>query len=178
MVRSCVPAYIEATPLNGILEVVTFDKHLGNDIGNISQHDIISRVANDFLTRVNMVKSHFKWLPIDSMYYMFKSYCMPLYGSQLFDISSNAINIFYTAWRKSIRYVLNLPCRTHGSLLHLICNDLPVPQQLCNRFINFFKQLYQSDNSITKLCSHLAINSSHSSVSNRLTHTANMKKMF
>ena len=59
--------------MNDHIEVVQHDKHLGNYIGNISQDEIISRMINDFRTRVNMVKSHFKSLPIDVMYLLFKT---------------------------------------------------------------------------------------------------------
>ena len=36
-----------------------------------------------------------------TIYSLFKSYCMPLYGSLLWDLGSPAVNIFYVAWRKS-----------------------------------------------------------------------------
>ena len=137
-----------------------------NYIGNISQDEIISRMINDFRTKVNMAKSHFKSLPIDVMYFLFKTYCMPLYGSQLCDISCTAIAKFYTAWRKAIRYILNLPRRTHCDLLHLICNDVSIHNQMSKRFVHFFKQIYQSDNSITSFCSRLAFAGSQSSVGN------------
>ena len=52
-----------------------------------------------------MVKSHFKHLPVDTIYSLFKSYCMPLYGSLLWDLGSTAMNIFYVAWRKSTRHL-------------------------------------------------------------------------
>ena len=74
------PFVPEISFMNDHIEVVRYDKHLGNYIllGNISQDEIISCMINDFRTRVNMVKSHFKSLPIDVMYFVFKTYCMPL----------------------------------------------------------------------------------------------------
>ena len=62
---------------------------------------------------------------------------MPLYGSQLCDISCTAK--CYTAWRKAIRYILNFPRRTHGDLLHLICNYVLIHNQMLKRFVHFFK---------------------------------------
>ena len=76
--------------MNGVIDVVPYDKHLGNYIGNINQNDVISHTTNDFLCRVNMLKSHFKCIPTDLMYFLFKTYCMPIYGSQLSDISYNS----------------------------------------------------------------------------------------
>ena len=101
---------------------------------------------------------------------------MPLYGSQLCDISCTAIAKFYTAWRKAIRYMLNLPRRTHCDLLHLICNDVSIHNQMSKRFVHFFKQIYKSDNSITSFCSRLAFAGSQSSVGNSLIYVSNMLK--
>jgi len=119
-----------------------------------------------------MVKTHFKCIPTDTMYFLFKTYCMPLYGSQLWDLSSPATNKFYVAWRKSIRYLFDLPRRTHCSLLNYICDDAQISYQMCCRFLNFFKSLAQSHNTLTKLCSNLALRGSRSAVSNSLSHVS------
>ncbi len=133
----------------GLIECVKWDKHLGNLFGNISQDEIISQISRDFMCRVNMVKTHFTDMPIDTMYSLFKTYCMPLYGSQLWDLSSRSMNKFYVSWRKSIRYLLGLPRTTHCNLLHLICNDVPVDYQLIYRFCTFYNSLISSNNVIT-----------------------------
>ena len=125
----------------GNIEVVSSETHLDNYIGNITQKDLVSRITNDFPCRVNKVKSHFKHLPVDTIYSLFKSYCMPLYGSLLWDLGSPAMNIFYFAWRKSTRDLLNLPRTTHCSLLNYICIDVSIVTQLCNRYVKFFKSL-------------------------------------
>ena len=61
-----------------------------------------------------------------------------------------------------------LPNMTHCNLLHHICIDKPVNDQLYKRFINFIKQLYQSENALSKLCYKLAVNGSGSSLSNSM----------
>lgn len=162
--------------MGGVIDVVNHEKHLGNVIGNLTQRDIISRITNDFLTRVNMVKSHFKNIPTDTMYFLFKTYCMPLYGSQLWDLGSTAMNIFYVAWRKSVRYLLNIPRRTHCSLLHYICDDVPINIQLCIRFIKFLLSLPNTNNPLIKTCHELIMQGSQSAVSNSLSFTANALK--
>ena len=65
-----------------------------------------------------MVKSHFESLPIDVMYCLFKTYCMPLCCSQLCDISCTAIAKLNIAWRKAIRYILHLPRLTYIDSVH------------------------------------------------------------
>ena len=63
---------------------------------------------------------------------------MPLYGSVLWDVSSNDILKFYSTRRKGLRRLFNLPYKTHSRYLPLLCNDLPVTFQLISR-INKFK---------------------------------------
>ena len=162
--------------MGGKIEVVAWDKHLGNHIGNISHEEIVSSITNDFQIRVNMVQLHFKWLPTDIIYSIFKTYCVPLYGSQLWDLDSTAINRFYVAWRKAVRYILHLPRTTHCALLHLICDDMPISHQLCFRCITFFRSLIYSNNNITRYCARMALYGSRSSVSNSLTHVSRVLK--
>ena len=63
--------------MGSTIEVVLHDKHSGNYIGHLNQSDIVSKITNDFLTRVNMVKHHFKRISIETMYFLFKTYGMP-----------------------------------------------------------------------------------------------------
>jgi hypothetical protein len=163
--------------MGGTIDATSYDKHLGNYIGNISQQDIIAHMTNDFRSRVNMVKTHFKWLPVDTIYTLFKAHCMPLYGCQLIDISLvGTISSFYVAWRKSIRYLLNIPRTTHCSLLHLICDDVPIHIQMCRRNLKFVKSLIHSSNEVTRYCARFALNGSRSPVSNSITYACNIIK--
>ena len=45
--------------LNGTMELVISDIHIGNVIGDCSQFDKIDRVIGDFITRFNMISVHF-----------------------------------------------------------------------------------------------------------------------
>lgn len=95
---------------------------------------------------------------------------MPLYGSQLWDLSHQNVEIFFTAWRKCIRRLWGIPYRTHCRLLHHICDDRPVDVQLYKRVIKFFNTIIRSDNKCVSICGRLAIQGSRSSVANSLTH--------
>ena len=155
--------------MNCKLEVVPNDKHLGCLVGNISQKERISHGVNDFIGKVNMLKCHFGSLPPNVTYSLFKSHCMPLYASALWDLSHPAMEKFFIAWRKSIRSILHLPLQTHSRLLHHICNDVHVKVQLYNRLLKFVKAAYHSGNSVTRLCAHLASQGSCSAVSNSIS---------
>jgi len=48
-----------------------------------------------FTGKINMAKSHFSHVEFDdSLYQIFKIYCMPLYGSQLWDYDNTNIDMF------------------------------------------------------------------------------------
>ena len=151
------------------VDTVASEKHLGFAVGNVNPKHIISQAVNEFMAKVNMVKSHFKYLPHDVMYKLFKTYCMPLYGCPLWDFSKKSIDKFYITWRKAIRFIFDIPRTTHCVLLHEICNDMSVQDQLYSRFINFFKSLINSSNVITNICANLALHGSNSIVSNNIT---------
>ena len=92
-------------------------------------------------------------------YHLFKTFCMSVYGSQLWDFSAPQCERFYTAWRKAVRRLCYLNARTHCNLLPLIVNDDPVHVQLHRRFVNFFSRLLSSTNSCVRILSQLAFES-------------------
>ena len=101
---------------------------------------------------------------------------MSLYGCVLWDFNCKQIQHFYIAWRKSIRYLLCLPYRTHSVLLPLICDDYPVHIQLCKRFVKFSKNILNHSNTIISLCGKLAILGSNSSVCSSLNYVSSTLK--
>ena len=102
-----------------VIETVKHDKHRGNIIGHNCTKPI-NDSKNTFNCKTNMVFSHFRQVDPYSLYSLFKTYCMPLYGSQIWDYDNTHIQSFFVAWRKAIRKILNLPNRTHCNLLAYI----------------------------------------------------------
>ena len=152
------------------IEVISSDKYLGYVIGSDSMRQNVDICVSEFYYRVNMMKSIFKYVPIRIKYMLFKTYCMPLYGSQLWDYSSKHVLRYYTSWRKAIRNLFDLPYATHCELLHNIFNDTRINMQLYSRFRKFIKKLTTTNNALTKLCLRLAMNGSGSNTGNSITH--------
>jgi len=141
-----------------------------------------------------MVKSHFGHTDFDSLYQIFKTYCMLwfelslfrihvpkntihriqycnikyMYGSQLWDYDNKISDTFNVTCRKTIRRLLNLPNTTHCNLIPHIYDDIPPNLQLYKRVISFVNGLSKSTNVITSLCYRLDVNGSGSSVSNTI----------
>ncbi len=160
-----------ATPvpfMGGFIEQVRCERHLGLRFGNFSKEEMVDDLCKQMITKSNMLRVHFKNVPPDVMYSLFKTYCMPLYGAPLLDFDDRSIEKLFTTWRKCVRSVLSLPPRTHSKYLPLICEDLSINQQLYSRFAKFFFNLHASSNPIVSLCAKLALRGSGSNVSNNL----------
>ena len=65
------------------------------------------------------------------------TYCMHMYGCELWDLSCKYIDEFKVAWRKIKRRVWRLPAQAHNTIVHnLTCN---VDYQLENRMSKFIQ---------------------------------------
>ena len=147
--------------------------HLGVLIGNNVENSEISNVISHFVGRVNGIIAYFSSAHSNVKYQLFKTFCMSLYGSPLWDFSGKNVSRFWTTWRKCLRRLLGLPPRTHNVLLPLIVGDHCVETQLHARFVNFFSGALKSSNMLVQLCARLALHGSCSSVCNSLTYICN-----
>ena len=77
---------------------------------------------------------------------LISTYCMDLYGSQLWNYGTGYPEIFYVAWRNVARLIWKLPFRTHCNLLHTINNCYPIEFILEKRCIKFLHSCLSSDN--------------------------------
>ena len=82
---------------------------------------------------------------------LFYSYCCSFYVCQLWDLSSNYIEVIYVAWQKAVRRIFNLPYNTHRYLLPFVVGSPHIRVNLENRFNNFVDALMSSDNKIIEL---------------------------
>ena len=143
-------------------------EHLGNIIGVGCNQKMIDDAVSDFYVRVDMVMSHFSQVASHVRYKLFKTYCMSLYGCQLWDFQSKVTNKFYVAWRKSVRRILGVPYTTHCNRLHYIAEDKDLKVQLHSRFIPFIQPLYNCNTKLSNICVTLALGGSTSHVSNNI----------
>ena len=143
-----------------------YEKHLGVLIGrNVNKLNIVNSIS-ELTCLSNYMCSVFKGVQFDIKYQLFKTFCMPLYGSDLWDFSNADLTLLFSRWRVCVKRLLKISPLCHGNLLHWIVNDIPVDMQLYKRFIKFLKHLYTTNNYCISLCARLAIEGSVSSVSN------------
>lgn len=131
-------------------------EHLGHVISSQTgdELEIISR-KNTFVGQVNNMLCYFRKLTSRVKYKLFQSYCTSFYGCELWSLTTSEIQDFCTAWRKAVRSVWNLPQTTHCYLLPLICDCLPVFDEICRRSINFARDcILHESNLIRQIASY------------------------
>ena len=99
---------------NQPVNLVEHETYLGNDIVSDIFDRSISHTVHTFFQKSNHVISDFRMLDSFSLHKLHSTYCMSLYGCELFNYNSNYISELYVAWRKVIRKIFKLPMRTHN----------------------------------------------------------------
>ena len=147
-----------------VIPISNGEKHLGNYIGQNSTPIRIEQVIKQLYISTNKLSENFKFVDIDTLYSLFRTYCTSFYGSVLLDYDNSLIERLFVAWRKCIRFLLDLPRRTHSILIHQIVHDIPIAEQLYKRFIKFIKYCIIGKNNVCNLAAKLALNGSNSAI--------------
>jgi endonuclease/exonuclease/phosphatase family metal-dependent hydrolase len=133
------------------IENVNQYTHLGHIITS-SQSDTedITHRRNCFVGQVNNVLCFFNKLDVLVKLKLFKSFCSSMFGSELWALDDDSIDIFCVAWRKALRRIFNLPYNTHSYLLPLISNTLPILDELSKRSARFITSCLLSPSRLVK----------------------------
>jgi len=67
------------------------------------------------------------------------------------------VNNLCTEWRTGIRRVWDLPNTTHGDLLHLIRDDLPIYDELCRRSLLFIRKCFFHTSSLVQFVTNYGV---------------------
>ena len=95
----------------------TFIKHICNLFSLISQF-ILDNENWKNIPPASYSLRQFSKSDYDTKYYLYKVYCMSLYGCQLWHFESRDMNYFYTECCKAIRRLYNVTYNSHCALLH------------------------------------------------------------
>ena len=105
----------------------------------------INGSVQKFYCKVNSVLYDFKGIPCDVKTRLLDTYCLDLYGFQLWNYSKYDVNHFYVAWRKTIRRLRKFANTTNCNLLSSINSSEPIVYKLekrCAKFIWFFLNIH------------------------------------
>ena len=112
--------------------------------------------------RSNVIKTEFNNIGSFSRVNLFKSQCMSMYGIELYNLDSNEINKFLTAWRVCARKIINVNPRTHCNLIAPLMNCKNPLIIIEERMINFYVKLINHDNSLLKYIANFSLNNNFS----------------
>ena len=108
--------------------------------------DVLCTNINDLYMRTNCLLSDFSFSECSTLSHLFNTYCMNIYGSPLWKYyDKKLLELFYVAWRKSLRRVWNISNVTHHNLLPYIHNCHPIEVILEKRCIKFVWSLFNSN---------------------------------
>ena len=86
----------------------------------------IIHTVHTFYQKSNHVISDFRMLDSFSFHKLHSTYCMSLYGCELFNYNSNYISELYVAWRKVIRKIFKFPMRMHNYIVYGIVESVNI----------------------------------------------------
>ena len=150
--------YFMNTPIEFKQSTQLLGVHLTKDISDKS----IASTVHKFYGKVNSVLYDFKNVPCHVKSKLLATYCLDLYGLQLWNYSSIDVQSFYVAWRKTIRRLWKLPNTTQCSLLPSINDCIPIEIILEQRCAKFIWSSLNSTNTIVKTIAVSAISSVNS----------------
>ena len=128
------------------IEVVQQWPHLGHIItNNLSDTADIQNRRNSLIGQINNVLCYFGKLDPVTKVKLLKAYCSSFYGCELWDLWDKGVDAFCKAWRQGQRSVWKLPYNTHSRFLSILCDDIPIQDEICRRFLSFIHKCISSD---------------------------------
>ena len=122
--------------------------HLGNKLCPSLYIILVDNAVNDLNCKLNNPLADFSHCNSSTLSILFQSYCMNVYGCQIWSYNIKYVNKLYTAWRKAIRRIWEIDYRTHNKLLHGINDCIPIDITLEKRCIKFTWSLMNSKHTL------------------------------
>jgi len=117
----------------------------------------IERIRNALWGQINNVLCYFGHLSPVVKLKLIKTFCCILYGSVLWELDHLSSDSVCCMWLIGLRRVWDVPYCTHCNILPLLCNELPLYDEICNRTANFINSCLTSDCLLVKRFVYRAI---------------------
>jgi hypothetical protein len=153
----------QITPSNSVI-------HLGHYISTCNNNGAVTYVKNAFWRSFNLFNSDLGTLSPELKCNLFAKYCCSFYGIQLVNLFSNETTEIYISWRKALRCLWNVHPQTHGEILAVISDMIPIQLNIYKRYCKFITQCITSKNPIVKAISNMAIVNPYSSCHKNYTN--------
>ena len=140
-------------------------KHLGLISGENACVANVKEAIGDLYGRTNCVVAQFRHVPHNIRIHLFESFCLHMYGCELWNPCSASAEHFAVAFRKCLRHLLGLPQNTHRALLPPVSGIRSSDLLMLNRCSNFVRMCNSSNNQLVNLCMQIALHGSRSNMS-------------
>ncbi len=135
----------------------------------------VSQACSTLTGQFNLLCRNFGFCSSNVLYRLFHTFCMSLYGSQLWDFSNETLmETVFVIWRKCVRFIFKVPYNTHCNLVHLIAEAPSVKVQLHRRFLKFYIGLRKSDNPLVAMMSKFVLHGSRSAACKSLNYICSL----
>ena len=122
-------------------------KYLGNmHCSSMSDCNDVTYKKHIYISSVNKLNSHFAFASSATKAKLLQTYCSAWYGSQNWQLNTEAVRGFHTEWNKAVRRTLGLPACTRSRLLTHMANNQSFTAQIEYRWMQFYKCMLSSDN--------------------------------
>ena len=145
--------------------------HLGHLLHTKNtKNELIGQAIKDFNRSYHGFMSKFDTCNTTTKNKLFHQYCSSMYGSQLWDMTSQNAVKMHTKWRNAHRQILKVPNTTHRDILPLIANNMPIECILDCKYIAFYKSIATSENKILNHMSKNRLYIHSSTLGRNMTH--------
>ena len=105
----------------GTLPFFAFVIHLGHTLRHdLGDEDDIALRTHDMIWKANCIMRTFQGVDAVPMTRLYRSFCLSLHGSALWNLSCKAFYIVEVVFNNILRRIWRLPARTHTAILHSV----------------------------------------------------------
>jgi len=157
--KACISTTDISLSINGCsIKVVDNATHLGHVISHDSDdsHDVL-RCRNKLIGQINNVLCTFHQLDSVVKNQLIKSYCLSLYGCELWDLKNPHIENVCKAWRSGLKRVWGLPTSCRSTILCIISDTMPMLDLIHKRSVMFVKRCLNSNSVLVKSLAYYGV---------------------
>ena len=153
--------------------------HLGHLLSfDLNDRDNIIRATKDVNRKTNYMIYTFRYLEPFAMTFLFKMYCLSLYGCILWSLSSSSLRRLQVAMNKILRKIWNLPRMSHTSVVLSTAGISYVHNIILRRFYKFVSRCLSSEFPFVKTLISDSLCLAYSSIGSNYLYGHSHQKFF
>ena len=139
------------------LPVVREVIHLGHILTyNLKDNNDVISKCKDMVRKANALLCSFPNISPVVMTYLFRTYCLSLYGSALWILSTRALKTIEISFNKILRRIWRLPYNSHTRTVHCTSHLPSIYNVTINRSSNLYAASQTCDSPLVKINQHPA----------------------